>query len=70
MRLSSRLTKLETAQRRQNGVFVVRGNSQEERRRQIDELIAAGKAAPDSLFIQIRNLEYEMEHERSLEPEA
>jgi hypothetical protein len=55
MRLSSRLAKLETAQRRQNGVFVVSG-SHEERRRQVDELIASGKAGPDSLFIHIRNL--------------
>jgi hypothetical protein len=70
MRLSRRLAKLETAQRRQNGVFVLRGYSQEERRRQRDELIASGKAAPDSLFIHIRNLEYELEYERSLELET
>jgi hypothetical protein len=41
------------AQRRQKGFFVVRGDSHEERRRQIDELIASGKAAPDSLFAQL-----------------
>jgi hypothetical protein len=54
MRLSSRLAKLETAQRGQD-FFVVTG-SHEERRRQVDELIASGKAGPDSLVIHIRNL--------------
>jgi hypothetical protein len=54
MRLSSRLTKLETAQRRQDGVFVVSGCSHDEHERQIDELIACGKATLDSLFVCLR----------------
>jgi hypothetical protein len=70
MRLSSRLAKLETAQRKQGGFFVIRGDTEKDRRRQVDELIASGKAAPDSTFVHIRNVLYEIEHERSLEPEA
>jgi hypothetical protein len=58
MRLSSRLTKLETAQRGQDGVFVVSGYSHEEHQRQIDELITSGKAAPDSLFVCIKKFPY------------
>ena len=63
MRLANRPAKLE-AHRRQ-GFVVVSGNTEGDRQRQIDELIASGKAAPDSIFIHIRNLEYEM----SLKPD-
>jgi hypothetical protein len=56
--LERRIEKLERGS--SGGVFVVSGYSDEERRRQIDELIASAKAAPDSLFICIRNLKYEM----------
>ena len=59
LRLSSRLTKLERAQRRQDGVFVVSGYSHEEHQRQIDEAIASGKAAPDILFVCIKKLPFE-----------
>jgi hypothetical protein len=59
MRLSSRLAKLETGQRRHESVFVVTGYSDEEHQRQIDEAIACGKAAPDSLFVCIRKFPYE-----------
>jgi hypothetical protein len=54
MRLSSRLAKLERAQRGQ-GFFVLSG-SHEERRRQADELIDSGKAGPGSIFVHIRDL--------------
>ena len=56
MRLMSRLIKLETAHRRRDGVFVVSGYSDDEYQRQIDELIACGKATPDSLFVCLRTL--------------
>jgi hypothetical protein len=56
MRLSGRLAKLEAVQRKQGGFFVIRGDTEKDRRRQVDELIASGKAGPDSLFIHIRNL--------------
>ena len=56
--IERRIEKLERGS--SGGVFVVSGNTEGDRRRQIDELIASGKAAPDSLFICIRNLEYEM----------
>jgi len=46
-----RLAKLETAEHKQKSVFVVKGSSDEEHQRQIDEAIACGKAAPDSLFV-------------------
>ena len=61
MRLSSRLTKLETAQHRQKSVFVVTGHSDEEHRRKIDELKASGKAPPGSLFVCIKKFPYEGE---------
>ena len=54
MRLMSRLIKLEKAHRRQEGLFVVSGSSEAEHDRQIDELIACGKATPDSLFVCLR----------------
>jgi hypothetical protein len=56
MRLSGRLAKPEAVQRKQGGFFVIRGDTEKDRRRQVDELIASGKAGPDSLFIHIRNL--------------
>jgi hypothetical protein len=63
MRLSGRLAKLEAVQRKQGGFFVIRGDTEKDRRRQVDELIASGKAGPDSLFIHIRNLTSEMDGE-------
>ena len=52
--IERRIEKLERGS--SGGVFVVSGNTEGDRRRQIDELIASGKAGPDSLFIHIRNL--------------
>jgi hypothetical protein len=53
-----RLAKLETAQHRQKSVFVVEGSSDEEFQRQIDEAIACGKAAPDTLFVCIKRFPF------------
>ena len=56
--IERRIKKLETAQRRQKSVFVVSGYSDEEHQRQIDEAIACGKAAPDSLFVCIKKFPF------------
>jgi hypothetical protein len=40
------------------GVFVVSGHSDEEHQRKIDEAIACGKAAPDSLFVCIKKFPF------------
>jgi hypothetical protein len=49
-----------------SGVFVVSGYSDEEHQRQIDELIASGKAAPDSLFVCIKKFHMKNARGRSL----
>jgi hypothetical protein len=54
--IERRIKKLERAS--SGGVFVVTGYSHEEHQRQIDELIASGKAAPDSLFVCIKKFAY------------
>ena len=41
-----------------SGVFVVTGHSDEEHQRKIDEAIASGKAAPDSLFVCIKKFPF------------
>ena len=51
--IGRRIEKLERASSG-GGVFVVSGYSDEEHQRQIDEVIACGKAAPDSLFVCIK----------------
>ena len=56
--IGRRIEKLERA-RRGGGVFVVSGYSDDEHQRQIDEAIASGKAAPDSLFVCIKKFSYE-----------
>ena len=48
--IGRRIAKLERASSG-GGVFVVTGYSDEEHQRQIDEAIASGKAAPDTLFV-------------------
>jgi hypothetical protein len=54
--LVANYAKPEAVQRKQGGFFVIRRDTEKDRRRQVDELIASGKAGPDSLFIHIRNL--------------
>ena len=56
--IGRRIEKLERA-RSGGGVFVVSGYSDEEHQRKIDEAIASGKAAPDSLFVCIKKFPYE-----------
>ena len=53
--------RIEKLERASSGgcVFVVSGYSDEEHQRQIDEAIACGKAAPDSLFVCIKKFSYE-----------
>ena len=53
--------RIEKLERASSGgcVFVVTGYSDEEHQRQIDEAIASGKAAPDTLFACIKKLSYE-----------
>ena len=55
--IGRRIEKLERAS--SGGVFVVTGYSDEEHQRQIDEAIASGKAAPDTLFVCIKKFPYE-----------
>ena len=54
--IERRIEKLERGS--SGGVFVVTGYSDEEHQRQIDEAIASGKAAPDSLFVCIKKFAY------------
>jgi hypothetical protein len=56
--IGRRIAKLERA-RRGGGIFVVSGYSDEEHQRKIDEAIASGKAAPDTLFVCIKEFSYE-----------
>ena len=55
--------RIEKLERASSGgcVFVVTGYSDEEHQRQIDEAIASGKAAPDTLFVCIKKFPYEDE---------
>ena len=57
--IGRRIEKLERGS--SGGVFVVTGYSDEEHQRQIDEAIASGKAAPDTLFVCIKKFPYEDE---------
>ena len=50
--IERRIEKLERGS--SGSVFVVSGHSDEEHQRQIDEAIACGKAAPDSLSVCIK----------------
>ena len=54
--IGRRIEKLERGRGR--GVFVVTGHSDEEHQRKIDEAIASGKAAPDSLFVCIKKFPF------------
>ena len=55
--------RIEKLERASSGgcVFVVTGYSDEEHQRQIDEAIASGKAASDTLFVCIKKFPYEDE---------
>jgi hypothetical protein len=55
--LGRRIEKLERASSG-GGVIVVSGHSDEEHQRQIDEAVACGKAAPDSLFVCLKKVPF------------